>query len=346
MKNKNLLIWASDLSPNTGEGILARAFISELLRVQKYNKIKIKTLEQNIYLTNKNLKKIKYKEIKTNSFIHKYLGPIYGSFYLLFNAHKYQTAYINYLPLWNFTLFYILPKKTILGPITGGIYLKSVENFNLFIRKYFFPIFIGVSKLIIKKKFKKLIFSTHILNKYMKKNKFYLFNFVKILFHRYHHNTKKKYDILFYNRNHPTKHSTNVKKILNSLSEVYKIAVIGDYYPQKKVINFGWIKRNEVFTLIKKSKLTFSSAENFFSIFTIDCVSHSIPIIYDSKLKLNTELINNYFIGINLSKITEAKTKIFNLLQNIEVNNDSDFWKKILVQKKKIRKFIFSYFST
>ena len=335
MKNKNLLIWASDLSPNSGEGILARAFISELLRVKKYNKIKIKTLEQNIYLINKNLKTIKYKEIKTNSLIHKYWGPIYGSFYLLFHSHKYQTAYINYLPLWNFPLFCILPKKTLLGPITGGVYLKSVKNLNLLIRKYFFPIFIRVSKLIIKKKFKKLIFSTHILNQYMKKNKFYLFNFIKILFHRHYHNTTKKYDILFYNRNHPTKHSTNVKKILNSLSSVYKVAVIGDYYPQKKIINFGWIKRNEVFTLIKKSKLTFNSAENFFSIFAIDCINHSIPIIYDSKSKPNSELLSNYCIGINFLKKTEAKKKIFNLLQNIEVNGDRDFWKKILVQKKK-----------
>ena len=36
-----------------------------------------------------------------------------------------KICYINYLPIWNFLIFVVLPKKTILGPITG-IDLKIV----------------------------------------------------------------------------------------------------------------------------------------------------------------------------------------------------------------------------
>jgi hypothetical protein len=55
MKNKSLLIWASDLSHNTGEGVLARTFLNEIQKVRKYQNIKINTLEENI-----NLKTIYY----------------------------------------------------------------------------------------------------------------------------------------------------------------------------------------------------------------------------------------------------------------------------------------------
>ena len=46
----------------------------------------------------------------------------------------------------DFVIFLILPKKTILGPITGGVYSGRTNNLNLFVRKYFFPIF-GILKL-------------------------------------------------------------------------------------------------------------------------------------------------------------------------------------------------------
>ena len=75
MKNKNLLIWASDLSPNTGEGILGRAFLKEILKFTDYKIIKIKTFEQVIYLNKSNTKNIHYKEINNDTFILIYIGP-------------------------------------------------------------------------------------------------------------------------------------------------------------------------------------------------------------------------------------------------------------------------------
>ena len=40
---------------------------------------------------------------------------------------KKKTCYINYLPLWNFIIFIILPKNTILGPITGTIVKRKLS---------------------------------------------------------------------------------------------------------------------------------------------------------------------------------------------------------------------------
>jgi hypothetical protein len=345
MTNKNLLIWASDLSPNTGEGILAMAFLKEMLKFTDYRIIKIKTFEQVIYLNKSDTKNIDYKEINNNTFIHKYIGPLYGTLYLFLFSYKYQVVYLNYLPLWNFLIFLLLPKKTILGPITGGVHSGSANSFNLLIRKYFFPNFFKITKFIIYRKFKKAIFSTNILRPYMEHNNLFLYNFVTTLFHKKKHNFKKKYDIVFYNRNHPTKHSENLKNIITKLSKVCKICIIGDYFNQTNVKNFGWIARNKVHNLIKKSKVSFNSAENFLSIFSIDCINHGTPIIYDKSIKHSTKNIyGGYYYGVNFNDIEGATSKILKIIQKIK----TDQHLKCNVNtnmKKKVTKFLFSYFA-
>ena len=42
-----------------------------------------------------------------------------------------KTCYVNYLPMWNFLVFLILPPSTLLGPITGGAHnvTNSILNF-------------------------------------------------------------------------------------------------------------------------------------------------------------------------------------------------------------------------
>ena len=36
--------------------------------------------------------------------------------------------YLNYLPLWNFLIFILLPPKTLLGPITGGSQIQRKKT--------------------------------------------------------------------------------------------------------------------------------------------------------------------------------------------------------------------------
>ena len=181
MKKNNLLIWASDLDSNTGEGVLARSFINEIVKLYNCKKIKIKTFEQEILINKMDVKNIKLKKVNNSSLFHRYLGPIYGAIYLLVFSRKYKTVYLNYLPLWNFVVFFILSRQTILGPVTGGVYKNSANNLNLVIRKYLFPIFYKISTIIILKKFKKIIFSTSLLKPY-RKNNFFLYDFVTLLF--------------------------------------------------------------------------------------------------------------------------------------------------------------------
>ena len=40
-----------------------------------------------------------------------------------------MTLVINFLPLWNFFCFSLLPKKTILGPITGTTLIKKILQY-------------------------------------------------------------------------------------------------------------------------------------------------------------------------------------------------------------------------
>ena len=60
-----------------------------------------------------------------------------------------------------FSNLFLLPPKTIIGPITGGSFFS--KNSNFLIRKYFFPVFYKISELIILFRYKQPIFSTELL---------------------------------------------------------------------------------------------------------------------------------------------------------------------------------------
>ena len=96
--------WANNTKKNSGEGILALNFLSLLKKKYK-----------------------NYSFIKLNSFTHKenffynYILPIFGVFRLWkFHIKGKKVCYINYMPIWNILILMILPKKTIVGPITGS----------------------------------------------------------------------------------------------------------------------------------------------------------------------------------------------------------------------------------
>jgi hypothetical protein len=344
MNNKNLLIWVSDLSLNTGEGILAREFLNEIHKLTNYKKIIIKTFEQTIHISDFDIKKIHLKEFDQKNICHKYFGPIYGAIFLRFFSRKYEIIYLNYLPFWNFLIFLILPRKTILGPITGGLYRGRSNNLNLFIRKYFFPLFYNISKIIISIKFNKVIFSTSILKNYIKKNKNNLYNFVTILFDKkIYNNKKKKYDIIFYNRDHDAKHFDNVKKILIYLSKYCKICIIGDIFKHPNVKNFGWIERESVFKIIQQSKIAFNSSENFLSIFGIDCVNYGIPVISDSNVFSKAKFKSKFYIRLDYNNLKKSSDKILNLISQNIIKQNSEYWNNIFLEKKKIRNFLYLY---
>ena len=147
MTTNKIVFWASDYSDKSGEGKLALLFVNRLKKYNKNNKTKL--IKSIFTKTNKKGNKIFF-----SSWIHKYLGSIYGAgnlWYYYFRGYK--TCYLNYLPLWNFLIFLFLPPNSILGPIPG-----SVSRSNSFFLK---KVLERISVPIIKLRYKKVIFSNN-----------------------------------------------------------------------------------------------------------------------------------------------------------------------------------------
>ena len=57
-----------------------------------------------------------------------------------------------------FFYFFLLPPKTILGPITGGAFYNRENMINYLIRNNFFPIFYKISEIALNLRFKRKLF--------------------------------------------------------------------------------------------------------------------------------------------------------------------------------------------
>jgi hypothetical protein len=109
---------------------------------------------------------------------------------------------------------------------------------------------------------------------------------------------------------------------------------------------FGWLERHEVFELIKKSKLAFNSAENFLSIFGIDCINNGTPVIYDKNVKSIFKQTEFNYIPVNFNNTKTASAQILRLVKKkIVKKSDLHWWNDILLKKKRIRNFLLLYLS-
>jgi hypothetical protein len=292
MKNFDIFIWSSDFEEFTGEGLLSRCFVDNLFF--KKNKIKIITNNSIVFFNKKNFikKKKKYK----NNFISKYFFLFYGIFLIWFyHLKEKKTVYINYLPLWNFVIFFLLPAKTLLGPITGNIYKGKIHNFNSFIRKNIFPLLYFISIKIIFKKYKKLIFSTENLKKiipfHFKRN--CIFNFC-FLFYKKRKLIKKNIDFIFYLKKHPLKANDFHEFLIKKLAENgFNIIVVGDKFSYKNVVNYINIPREQLLSLLDRTLYAVSPADNFYSLFLLDCMSCNVKLFINKQLKPKKPLFSN-----------------------------------------------------
>ena len=153
-----------------------------------------------------------------------------------------KTIYLNYLPLWNFFIFLLLPKNTVLGPITGGSNFTKSNSLNYYVRKYIFPILFFISLKIIKKKFNLIIFSTDLLRKYIKNDQKFIFNYCLNIYKNKFFKNKKVYDIIFYyrkNRNKNTPSCLKRKKLTTTTSIYYMPARRDDYAKAIEDHGFG-----------------------------------------------------------------------------------------------------------
>jgi len=290
-----LYCWACDLSKNTGEGNLANLFIKKNI---KYN-FKI--------FTTKDIK------IKNNFFIkiinYRYISPFIGVIFCwFFFLKKKKIVYINYLPLWNFIIFMLLPPKTLFGPITGGAPFK--KNFKFIIRQALFPIFYKISEFFLNfRSLEKIYFSTELLKNRLseeikKKSSFnYIFKYfsprIKI---------RKKIDFLIYYRKHKNKEVFFPHKLIKNLLLLnYKIHIVGDHLNYSGVINHGYINNKKLNKLLEVTSFSIATNENFYSIFTMECLNNNVKVIVPKSEKKEIKCFKKYFIFLDYNKLYSIK---------------------------------------
>ena len=165
--NPSFFAWCCDLEENSGEGILANKFL-KLLSKKARRKIIAQSPTKKILFNNG--KKNNLIKNKKTVFKHKYISPFFGIL-ILWRKHflNQNVIYVNYLPLWNIILTIILPPRTIIGPITGSVYLKKNYNFFSLVRKFIFPTLYKLNLKLLFLRYKNLLFSTNLLKQYVNK---------------------------------------------------------------------------------------------------------------------------------------------------------------------------------
>lgn len=283
---KKLFIWVCDYSKNSGEGKLARLFIQNSNFKNQFK----------VYLSQRGTVKLKY--------LSTFFGILYCWKKYLDNE---KVCYLNYLPLWNFFLFTLLPPNTILGPVTGGAYFNKKNSINHYIRRFIFPVFYKISEYFLIKRSKKIFFSTDLLKKYLSKKslKKCEFNFV-LKSMKLKSKTKKIFDFIIYYRRHKNKLNFFPFKFINNLIlNKYKIAVVGDRLNIKSVKNFGYIENKRLNDIQARSKYTIASGENIYSFFTLECLSNHVTIVIDKNYKKRITLYKKNFITLDFKKLKD-----------------------------------------
>jgi hypothetical protein len=276
--------WVSDYEKNTGEGNLARLYLSKITGKKKI-------------ISCQKLFSIKLIHKILN---YKYISPFFGVFVCwYFYLKKKKITYVNYLPLWNFLIFLLLPPSTKIGPITGGAIFS--KNSQYLVRKFVFPIFYKISEKIINLRYEKNLFSTSLLKKYLsketiKKSQFnYIFNYIKIKKIK----QKKIIDFLIYYREHINKKNLFNYNFLKKICEKKKkIYIVGDKLAFPNLKNLGYISNKKLIYLLEKTKYTLSSNENIFSLFNIECINNNVKIFADKKYIPKNFIFRNRFIAI------------------------------------------------
>jgi hypothetical protein len=276
--------WACDFATNTGEGNLAHLYL-------RNNKNKKKVFSTKNFFNNTKIKKI---------FNYKYISPFVGVLVCwYFFLKKKKITYINYLPLWNFLIFLLLPPKTKIGPITGGA--SFPKNNQYIIRKYIFPILFKISERIINLRYEKILFATSLLKQYLsaKTIKKSQFNFI-LKYININKPKKKKIDFLIYYRKHKNKRDLfNYSFVDKICKKKLKIYIVGDKLNMQNLKNLGFVSNKKLIKLLAKTRYTLSSNENILSLFNIECINNNVKIFAEKKNIPKDKTLIKKFIAVN-----------------------------------------------
>ena len=242
------------------------------------------------------------------------------------------------------SLFLFLPKKTILGPITGAKVSKNYYSFQGIIRRFLFPLLYWISIRILFNKWQVSLFSTENLkcfipNKYLSKA---FFNFQLIRLISLKKVKKKKIDFLIYYRNHPNKFDKKTINLINQISKNFSVFIVGDNFNNSKVKNLGIINKKKLSYYLSNAKMTISSDENLISNFNIECLNNGVKVILRTDKKFPNFLKSYNFFKIKYYKQDFENTKIIRQINKIEKNNKAKN-KNLFIDK--LKKNIDYYFN-
>lgn len=284
-QNDRIQCWACDFSISRGEGKLFEIFLNNKFHDKK---VYIRNLNnKNYFESGKILIKEKFDKINLN-FVERYVAPLAGIFWLWtqFILGK-KVIYGNFLPLWNSFLFFFLPPKTILGPITGSIINKNLQTngFQKLVRIFIIPILYYINGRLLLLRGCKHIFSTSLLKKYLPKKIIdnSKFNYIFDNLNSREYNFDKEIDILIYYRIYPTKSNYLTKSLIQSLSKKkfnffyfgHKIKEVDDKF------YLGFLKNSKIRELLDKTKFSIASEENFLSFFMKECIESHVNLFYN-----------------------------------------------------------------
>ena len=349
--SKKYVAWACEINRNQGEGKLAQNFLNYLSEIKRIS-INIKTLNNKIKISNGKLI-YSYKELFTIknqlNFFEKYLNPLVGVFYLWYNFLRgRKVIYVNFLPLWNFLIFLLLPPGSILGPITGTTKINSQSYFERFLRKYIMPSTFRISMSIINFRKLDILFATeslkHIVEKKIKNRIFYNFSLNEISsFDDKKTNTfhERQYDFCLYFRKHPNKNELFFKKFIDNFKVNFpgrKLIIFGDdpEVEENDNIKFlGTVDNKIILNYLNQTKFSIVSDETLFSFFMLDCLSKNVAVFYNKKnYTFDQRLINLVakVHQINFNNFEESLSKINEILNttqeipNYKFENFKDYY--------------------
>ena len=296
---KKYAAWACEINKNQGEGKLAQNFLNYLSNSKQIT-IDVKTLSNKLKVSKGKLV-YSYKELFSNTnqlnFFEKYLNPLVGVIFLWYNFFKgKKIIYINFLPLWNFLIFLLLPPNTILGPVTGTTMVNSQSAIERFLRKYVMPSTFKISIFLINLRKLEVLFATEslksVVENKIKKSTYYNFSLNEISSFENKEIkpfNERQYDFCLYFRKHPNKNEVYFKKFIDEFGTNFpdkKMIIFGDDPGVKNSNNIdflGTVENKVILNYLSQSKFSIVSDETLFSFFMLDCLRNSVTIFYNKK---------------------------------------------------------------
>ena len=164
-----------------------------------------------------------------------------------------------------------------------------------------------------------MLFSTDLIKNSFFDNKKYYFNYVLKDLSFKKMKIKKKYDLIFYLRDHKNKNLNLQIQLAKTLSSKFKIITVGKKILKSNIKNFGYIPRSKLFKILKITKFAFLSPENPYSLFAIDSISSNTNVFFNKGNKLKSKAINgiSYVNYNNFDELNKEVTK--KLLKNFHL---------------------------